>query len=253
LPDTVGRRRSLLVAALIAVALHAALLGALARWPVVPPPSSAPASPIEISLTTAAPAPPEAPVIATPTLTPVAPAAPKPETAAPPETTASPSEKTAESSSSATSTPQSAGAASPSKAAKPSGRALLAQATDRVQRQGFTAPDAEQADDPLQRGAVQRYIDAWSRRVESYGNRHHPAPAALEGQLRIRAVIGREGQLRQAEVIQSSGHPELDQAALQTVRDAAPYRPFDRGMGQRDSLTITRTWRFGKGNSFGVR
>ncbi len=39
---------------------------------------------------------------------------------------------------------------------------------------------------------------------------------------------------------------------MKAVQGAAPYRPFDRGMGERDSLTITRTWRFGKGNSYGV-
>ncbi|HET8791368.1 MAG TPA: TonB family protein, partial [Modicisalibacter sp.] len=60
-------------------------------------------------------------------------------------------------------------------------------------------------------------------------------------------------QLRLAEVIQSSGHPELDRAALKTVRGAAPYRPFDSGMGARDSLAITRVWRFGEGNNFGVQ
>ncbi|WP_444678852.1 energy transducer TonB [Halomonas sp. E19] len=81
----------------------------------------------------------------------------------------------------------------------------------------------------------------------------HPAPPHLHGQLRIRVVIGRDGQLRQAEVVQSSGHPELDQAALATVHGAGPYRPFDSGMGELDSLSITRIWRFGQGNHFGVR
>ncbi|MFW6346764.1 MAG: energy transducer TonB, partial [Halomonas sp.] len=101
--------------------------------------------------------------------------------------------------------------------------------------------------------AEARYIDDWTRRVEAYGNRVHPAPRHLHGQLRIRVVIGREGELRQAEVIQSSGHPELDQAALDTVHGAAPYRPFDAGMGDLDSLSITRVWRFGEGNHYGVR
>ncbi|EWG98733.1 energy transducer TonB, partial [Halomonas sp. BC04] len=104
-----------------------------------------------------------------------------------------------------------------------------------------------------QRAAEARYIDDWTRRVEDYGNRVHPAPRHLEGQLRIRVVIGRDGQLRQAEVVQSSGHTELDQAALDTVHGAGPYRPFDSGMGELDSLSITRVWRFGQGNHFGVR
>lgn len=100
--------------------------------------------------------------------------------------------------------------------------------------------------------AEARYIAAWARQVEAFGNRHYPLSPSLEGQLRIRVVVGREGQLRQIEVVQSSGHPELDQAALTTVRDAGPYPPFDGEMAGLDSLSITRVWRFGKGNDFGA-
>lgn len=100
--------------------------------------------------------------------------------------------------------------------------------------------------------AEARYIAAWTRQVEAFGNRHYRLSPPLEGQLRIRVVVGREGQLRRIEVVQSSGHPELDQAALTTVRDAGPYPPFDGEMAGLDSLSITRVWRFGKGNDFGV-
>ncbi|HET8790045.1 MAG TPA: TonB family protein, partial [Modicisalibacter sp.] len=133
----------------------------------------------------------------------------------------------------------------PQAAEAPSGRALLAQATASVSQQGFDASLAGggasgASQSAAQRAAETRYIEAWTRRVEEYGNRHYPAPDALDGQLRIRVIVGRDGQLRLAEVIQSSGHPELDRAALKTVRGAAPYRPFDSGMGARDSLAITR-------------
>ena len=138
-----------------------------------------------------------------------------------------------------------------------SGRDLLAQATSSIREQGLApsveGPAADSQRPAAQRAAEARYIDDWTRRVEDYGNRVHPAPRHLDGQLRIRVVIGRDGQLRQAEVVQSSGHTELDQAALDTVHGAGPYRPFDSGMGELDSLSITRVWRFGQGNHFGVR
>ncbi|WP_016854135.1 TonB family protein [Halomonas smyrnensis] len=138
-----------------------------------------------------------------------------------------------------------------------SGRDLLAQATASIREQGLSADyagDASGAVRPAaQRAAEARYIDDWTRRVEDYGNRVHPAPRELAGQLRIRVVIGRDGQVRRAEVIQSSGHPELDRAALDTVHGAAPYRPFDAGMGELDSLSISRIWRFGEGNDYGAR
>ncbi|MEQ5800516.1 TonB family protein [Halomonas sp. H10-9-1] len=154
--------------------------------------------------------------------------------------------------------PQAADAEAEPQVAAPtaSGRDLLADATRSIREQGL-AP--ESPGDPgaprqaAQRAAEARYIDDWTRRVEAYGNRVHPAPRHLQGQLRIRVVIGRDGELRQAEVIQSSGHSELDQAALDTVNGAGPYRPFDAGMGNLDSLSITRVWRFGQGNNFGVR
>ncbi len=155
--------------------------------------------------------------------------------------------------------PVPAPASEPAPPAAPSlsGRDLLAEATRSVRQQGFDAGLAGPADDQprpaAQLAAEARYIDDWTRRVEDYGNRVHPAPPHLHGQLRIRVVIGRDGQLRQAEVVQSSGHPELDQAALATVHGAGPYRPFDSGMGELDSLSITRIWRFGQGNHFGVR
>lgn len=157
------------------------------------------------------------------------------------------------------SAPQSAETAAPPTASAPSasGRDLLAQATSSIREQGlsseFAGEQPGEGRQAAQRAAEARYIDDWTRRVEDYGNRVHPAPAHLAGQLRIRVVIGRDGQVRQAEVVQSSGHVELDQAALDTVHGAAPYRPFDRGMGNLDSLSITRVWRFGQGNHYGVQ
>lgn len=189
----------------------------------------------------APPAPPQPQAPASPEAPPKPESAPQPE--APPEPATPPK------------------ASSPPKtSSQPDAQALLAQASASVRERGFDSSAAGGGDDSAsdsqkaaQRAAKARYIDAWSRRVEEYGNRYYPAPEALDGQLRIRVVIGRDGQLRQAEVIQSSQQPELDQAALDTVRGAAPYRPFDRGMGERDSLTITRVWQYGKGNNFGVR
>lgn len=157
------------------------------------------------------------------------------------------------------SAPQAAESPAVPSAAAPSasGRDLLAQATRSIREQGFTpetlGPEGDASQQAARRAAEARYIDDWTRRVEDYGNRVHPAPRHLHGQLRIRVVIGRDGQLLQAEVVQSSGHAELDRAALDTVHGAAPYRPFDRGMGELDSLSITRVWRFGQGNHYGVR
>lgn len=97
-----------------------------------------------------------------------------------------------------------------------------------------------------------RYINDWTGTVQSFGNLHYPAPANLSGELRIRAVVLPSGQLEYAEVLQSSGHAELDQAALDTVYGAAPYAPFDESLRGMSQLTITRIWRFGPGNDSGA-
>ncbi|MDW5375968.1 TonB family protein [Halomonas sp. HP20-15] len=218
--------------------------------PAAPPQPQAPANPETPPAPQEAPKPEPAPEPATPEPPPAPEPAPQPATPEPtPKPEPAPRPKTS---------PEPT--APPKASSTPDAQALLAQASASVRERGFDSSAAGEGDDnasdsqkAAQRAAKARYIDAWSRRVEEYGNRYYPAPEALDGQLRIRVVIGRDGQLRQAEVIQSSQQPELDQAALDTVRGAAPYRPFDRGMGERDSLTITRVWQYGKGNNFGVR
>ncbi|RAR59595.1 MULTISPECIES: energy transducer TonB [Halomonadaceae] len=147
---------------------------------------------------------------------------------------------------------------SETKAPSLSGRELAASATASLRERDFAMSEqpaelADQEQQAAREAAEARYVDAWTRRVQDYGNRFYPAPPDLDGQLKVRVVIDHQGQLLQAEVVQSSGHPELDQAALDTIRGAAPYRPFDRGMAGLDRLSISRIWRFGTGNDFGVR
>nr|WP_298376829.1 TonB family protein [uncultured Halomonas sp.] len=285
---SVGRRHHTLFAWSLALLLHALFIGVLGHWQLAPkPPIQAPTS-LDVTLVTQsavesgaarmvteaastiletpasppepekanAPAAPEAPAPTDSVLDPAS--KPLPEKPPPPEVAPTP-EPAREPAPPSKPDPQPTAPKPPPTQSEsaPSGRALLAQAGESVRQQGFTASSSSYDSGDTQhqnarRAAQTRYIDAWTRRVETYGNRHYPAPGALDGQLRIRVVIGRDGQLRQAEVIQSSGHSELDQAAMKAVQGAAPYRPFDRGMGERDSLTITRTWRFGKGNSYGV-
>ncbi len=52
--------------------------------------------------------------------------------------------------------------------------------------------------------------------------------------------VGRHGGWRRAEMVQSSGHSELDRAALDTVHGAGPYRPFDAGLGNLDAFFMVR-------------
>lgn len=47
--------------------------------------------------------------------------------------------------------------------------------------------------------------------------------AGMEGTVEIRFRIGRDGNAEAVEILRSSGHPELDEIAMQTIRRAGPY------------------------------
>lgn len=67
-----------------------------------------------------------------------------------------------------------------------------------------------------------------------------------EGRVKVLVEIGSNGQLLRAEVLQSSGKPELDTLSMETVHDAAPYPAFDQSMSDMSSYTIQRIFDFGK-------
>lgn len=75
------------------------------------------------------------------------------------------------------------------------------------------------------------------RRVEEL--KRYPASARVdhaEGKVVVKAVIDEDGSIDEVEVFQSSGHPGLDKAAVETMREAAPFH-LPRPLGQ-PSMTI---------------
>lgn len=95
------------------------------------------------------------------------------------------------------------------------------------------------------------YKDAWRRKVERIGNQNYPAEARdnrIYGSLRLMVAINRDGTLREVQVLESSGHRVLDNAAQRIVRLAAPYAPFTGDLMDVDVLEIIRTWRFEPGD-----
>ncbi len=91
------------------------------------------------------------------------------------------------------------------------------------------------------------YLDYFRKRVESAGNKHYPALARtknMEGDVRLMVILQSDGMIRAIRLLQGSGHNLLDNAAKQSVRDAAPYKKFDKDLKNFDELRIIRTWRF---------
>ena len=90
------------------------------------------------------------------------------------------------------------------------------------------------------------YLTMWRRKCERMGGNNYP-PGRLQGELTMRVVIHHSGKLLDVALLRSSGHPILDEAALETVRQAAPYQPFNVSMRKRyDRLSFTRTWQFSR-------
>jgi protein TonB len=94
--------------------------------------------------------------------------------------------------------------------------------------------------------AYAAYMAAWVARIERIGNLNYPDEARREqvhGQLVLTVALRRNGSVKRIDVIQSSGHKLLDDAAIRIVRLAAPFPPIPKGEGV-DELYITRTWQF---------
>ncbi|MBU3059146.1 energy transducer TonB [Pseudomonas indica] len=95
------------------------------------------------------------------------------------------------------------------------------------------------------------YKDEWRKKVERVGNLNYPEEARRQriyGSLRLLVSINRDGTLYEVQVLESSGQPILDQAALRIVRLAAPFAPFSGDLSDIDRLEIIRTWRFERGD-----
>ena len=95
------------------------------------------------------------------------------------------------------------------------------------------------------------YKDDWRRKVERVGNQNYPAEARRQqiyGSLRLLVTIRRDGSLQDVQILESSGQPILDQAALRIVRLAAPFAPLTGDLAEFDRLEIVRTWRFERGD-----
>ncbi len=95
--------------------------------------------------------------------------------------------------------------------------------------------------------AYAAYMRAWVARVERIGNVNFPAEARerrLDGELVLTVAVKRDGSVESIEIIQSSGHALLDDAATQIVRHSEPFGQLPRTQESIDVLHITRTWQF---------
>jgi periplasmic protein TonB len=99
------------------------------------------------------------------------------------------------------------------------------------------------------------YLDSWRRKIERVGTMNFPDVARREkltGTPVIEVTIGSDGKLLQTVVRRSSGHAEIDEAAMRILKLAAPYDPFPGELSAKhDEIRIAYEWQFLGGASQG--
>ena len=95
---------------------------------------------------------------------------------------------------------------------------------------------------------AETYRRQWHQRVQRIGQLNYPATASrmkLTGQLTLRVAIKPDGSLASVGIAQSSGHDELDFAALEIVRQASPFQPLPPNLPRtNDQFRFESTWEF---------
>jgi protein TonB len=91
------------------------------------------------------------------------------------------------------------------------------------------------------------YMRTWVARIERIGNLNYPDDVRrqqLHGDVELTVGLDRDGKVKSIEVIQSSGHKVLDDAAIRSVHLAEPFPPLPETTEKVDELYISRTWQF---------
>jgi protein TonB len=117
-----------------------------------------------------------------------------------------------------------------------------------ARKQLWVAADTRESD-------VAVYLDGWRRKVERVGTMNFPSAARREkltGTPVVEVTIAADGHLEKAIIRSSSGHPEIDDAAIRILQLAAPFDPFPRALGAKhDQIRIAYEWQFLGGASQG--
>ena len=99
------------------------------------------------------------------------------------------------------------------------------------------------------------YLDSWRRKVERIGTINYPTVArrlGLKASPIVEVGIDANGKLDRAVIRQSSGYPELDNAALEILKLASPFDPFPPELAHEYRvLRFAYEWQFVGGRLHG--
>jgi protein TonB len=125
---------------------------------------------------------------------------------------------------------------------------LNASANDRdLYLRGLRSTDGKLLADTRE-SAIAAYLEGWKRRIERVGTVNFPNEArrrGMSGNPVLEVAIRADGSLQGVIVRRTSGHRELDQAAVGIVRLAAPFDPFSTALRDRyPVLRFAYEWQF---------
>jgi len=110
-----------------------------------------------------------------------------------------------------------------------------------ARNQLWVAADTRESD-------VAVYLDGWRRKIERVGTMNFPDVARrkkLSGTPVIEVTIGANGRLLDTRIRRSSGHVEIDEAAIRILKLASPYDPFPGALNaHHDQIRIAYEWQF---------
>ena len=118
-----------------------------------------------------------------------------------------------------------------------------------VSNQSFQAMSIRRLEaNSLQNDSESRYLNSWQRKVETIGfYETNRISFEQDSMTRIKAIINAEGELVDAQILQSSGSEEIDNLAMNILKEASPFLPFDDQMlSMYEFIEIVRDWNFYK-------
>jgi TonB family protein len=122
-------------------------------------------------------------------------------------------------------------------------------AAKNVSNQSFQAMSIRRLEaNSLQNDSESRYLNSWQRKVETIGfYETNRISFEQDSMTRIKAIINAEGELVDAQILQSSGSDEIDNLAMNILKEASPFLPFDDQMlSMYEFIEIVRDWNFYK-------
>ena len=122
-------------------------------------------------------------------------------------------------------------------------------AANNVSNQSFQAMSIRRLEaNSLQNDSESRYLNSWQRKVETIGfYETNRISFEQDSMTRIKAIINAEGELVDAQILQSSGSEEIDNLAMNILKEASPFLPFDDQMlSMYEFIEIVRDWNFYK-------